>query len=114
MVPLYQRFADTAARTPDALAIQAGGQTLTHRQFRALADAQADRWLAEGLGAGSFIGCRHQRVHQLSNVFERSPLVSGQRCKVLIERRGFDLRLCNHQHVSRGSAFIAIPCARQA
>ncbi|GCL63426.1 class I adenylate-forming enzyme family protein [Pseudaquabacterium pictum] len=56
MNPLYQRFADTAARTPDALAIQAGGQALTHRQFLALADAQAARWQAQGLEPGQSIG----------------------------------------------------------
>ena len=56
MNPLYQRFADTAARTPDALAIQAGDETLTHRQFLALADAQAARWQARGLGPGQCIG----------------------------------------------------------
>ena len=60
MNPLYQRFADTAARGPDALAIQAGdgpgALALTHRQFLALADAQAARWQAQGLGAGQFIG----------------------------------------------------------
>jgi fatty-acyl-CoA synthase len=54
--PLYQRFADTAAHTPGALAIQSGDQALTHRQFLALADDQAARWQARGLGAGSFIG----------------------------------------------------------
>ena len=53
---LYQRFADTAARMPDALAIQAGDTTLTHRQFLALADAQAARWQAQGLGPGQCIG----------------------------------------------------------
>ena len=60
MNPLYQRFADTAARRPEALAIQAGDQpgalALTHRQFLALADAQAARWQAQGLGAGHCIG----------------------------------------------------------
>ncbi len=56
MNPLYQRFADTVARTPDALAIQAGDRALSHHQFLALADAQAARWLAQGLGAGHFIG----------------------------------------------------------
>ena len=56
MNPLYQRFADTAACTPDALALQAAGETLTHRQFLALADAQAARWQAQGLGPGQCIG----------------------------------------------------------
>lgn len=56
MAPLYQRFADTAARLPDALALQAGGQSLTHGQFLALADDQAARWEAQGLGAGQCIG----------------------------------------------------------
>ena len=56
MAPLYQRFAETATRTPDAPAIQAVDHTLTHRQFLALADDQAARWRAQGLGAGCFIG----------------------------------------------------------
>ncbi|MES2715615.1 MAG: AMP-binding protein [Pseudomonadota bacterium] len=60
MNPLYRHFADTAARTPDALAIQAdggsGARALSHRQFLALADAQAARWQAQGLGAGSRVG----------------------------------------------------------
>lgn len=56
MNPLYQRFADTAARMPDALAIQAGDRSLTHRQFLALADAQAARWQAQGWGVGHCIG----------------------------------------------------------
>jgi fatty-acyl-CoA synthase len=56
VAPLYQRFATTAARMPQALAIQCGSQALTHQQFLALADHQAARWLAQGLGAGSFIG----------------------------------------------------------
>ncbi len=56
MNPLYQRFASTAARTPDALALQAGTEALTHRQFLSLADAQAARWQAQGLGAGQCIG----------------------------------------------------------
>jgi fatty-acyl-CoA synthase len=54
--PLYQRFASTAARTPDALALQAGTEALTHRQLLSLADAQAARWQAQGLGAGQCIG----------------------------------------------------------
>jgi fatty-acyl-CoA synthase len=54
--PLYQRFASTAARTPDAPALLAGDQALTHRQFLALADAQAARWQAQGLGPGQCIG----------------------------------------------------------
>ncbi|MDH4391243.1 MAG: AMP-binding protein [Aquabacterium sp.] len=54
--PLYQRFADTAARTPQALALQAGGQSLSHHQLLALADDQAARWRARGLGAGQCIG----------------------------------------------------------
>ena len=56
MNPLYQRFAATAAHAPDALAIQAGDQTLTHRQLLALADAQAARWQAQGLGERHTIG----------------------------------------------------------
>jgi len=54
--PLYQRFAATAARTPDAPAVQAGDQALTHRQLLALADAQAARWQAQGLGERHTIG----------------------------------------------------------
>ena len=56
MNPLYQRFVSTAARTPDALALQAGTEALTHRQLLSLADAQAARWQAQGLGAGQCIG----------------------------------------------------------
>jgi fatty-acyl-CoA synthase len=54
--PLYQRFADTAARTPDAPAVQAGDLLLTHRQLLALADDQASRWQALGLGERHTIG----------------------------------------------------------
>ena len=56
MGPLYQCFADVAARTPGALAIQTAGEALTHQQLVALADAQAAHWSAQGLGAGSVIG----------------------------------------------------------
>jgi fatty-acyl-CoA synthase len=54
--PLYDCFAASAARTPDALAIQAGDQRLTHRQLLALADEQAGRWQAQDLGRGHTIG----------------------------------------------------------
>ena len=56
MQPLYQRFADTAKRAPQALAIQQGAETISHQQLMALADAQAAVWSAQGLGAGSLIG----------------------------------------------------------
>ncbi len=56
MGPLWQRFAGVAARTPAALALQAGSHCLTHRQLLAMADAQAARWLAQGLGRGCCIG----------------------------------------------------------
>ncbi len=56
MTPLYDRFAATAARMPDAPAVQAGDRLLTHRQLLALAGDQATRWQALGLGAGHTIG----------------------------------------------------------
>jgi len=67
--PLYQRFADTAARVPDALAVEACGERVTHRQFIALADAQAAAWAAQGLGAGSCIGwLGHNSVAMLAGL----------------------------------------------
>ena len=54
--PLYQRFADQAARAPDALALQAGSRAISHRGFIDLVDATAQQWADEGLGAGDAIG----------------------------------------------------------
>jgi fatty-acyl-CoA synthase len=53
---LYQRFAAQAARTPGALAVQAGDRALTCRAFMDLVDATADRFAGQGMGAGRFIG----------------------------------------------------------
>ena len=81
MNPLYQRFADTAARTPDAPALQAAGETLTHRQFLALADAQAARWQAQGLVCRVAINLS---AHQL-----RQPDLA-RRILATLERHGLD------------------------
>ena len=53
---LYQRFADQAARAPDAPALQAGDRLLTMRGFVDLVDATARQFQDEGLGEGDFIG----------------------------------------------------------
>ena len=56
MSPLYQRFADQAARAPDAPALQAGERWLTMRGLLDLVDATASQFQADGLGEGAFIG----------------------------------------------------------
>ena len=54
--PLYTRLAAQAARTPDALALQAGERALSYRELLALADHTAQAWQAQGLGEGSLVG----------------------------------------------------------
>ena len=54
--PLYQRLAAQAARTPDALALQAGQRALCYRDLLALADHTSQAWQAQGLGEGSLVG----------------------------------------------------------
>ena len=56
MSPLYQRFADQAARAPDAPALQAGERWLTMRGFVDLVDTTARQIQGDGLGEGAFIG----------------------------------------------------------
>ena len=56
MSALYQRFADQAARSPDAPALQAGGRLLSARGLIDLVDATAHQFQQEGLRAGDFIG----------------------------------------------------------
>ena len=53
---LYQRFADQAARAPDAPALQAGDRQLTMRGFVDLVDTSARQFAVEGLGQGDFMG----------------------------------------------------------
>jgi len=53
---LYQRLVAPAARTPGALALQAGARRLSHGDFAALVDATAARFRQQGLGPGAFIG----------------------------------------------------------
>lgn len=63
----YDRLAALAARTPDALALQAGDRRLSYRDWIALADAQAAAWSAEGLGQGALIGwLDHNRPEMLA------------------------------------------------
>ena len=54
--PLYDRIAAQARRTPGALALQAGDRALSYRDLLAMTDHTAERWLAQGLGAGSVVG----------------------------------------------------------
>jgi fatty-acyl-CoA synthase len=56
MSPLHQRFADQAARAPDAPALQAGERLLTMRGFVDLVDTTARQFQSDGLGEGAFIG----------------------------------------------------------
>ncbi|OYU74983.1 MAG: hypothetical protein CFE45_33630, partial [Burkholderiales bacterium PBB5] len=53
--PLYDRLAAQARRTPGALALQAGDRALSYQDLLALTDHTADRWLDQGLGAGSVV-----------------------------------------------------------
>jgi amino acid adenylation domain-containing protein/non-ribosomal peptide synthase protein (TIGR01720 family) len=60
-----QRFAEQAARTPDALAVEAAGETLSYRDLDRRATALARRLAALGVGVGSRVALLLERTPDL-------------------------------------------------
>ncbi|MDH2430897.1 amino acid adenylation domain-containing protein, partial [Sphaerisporangium sp. TRM90804] len=55
------RFAAQARRTPDAVAVRAGGESLTYRELDRLADRLANRLLRLGVGPETGVAVLHER-----------------------------------------------------
>jgi surfactin family lipopeptide synthetase C len=66
---LHERFAEQAARTPDAVAVTSGGESLTYRELDEQANRLARRLQELGAGPGRRVGlCLGRSAHTLVGV----------------------------------------------
>ncbi|HEX7239813.1 MAG TPA: condensation domain-containing protein, partial [Longimicrobiaceae bacterium] len=59
--PVHVRFAEQAARTPDAVAVASRGESLTYAELDARSAALAGELRSRGVGAGSLVGVHLER-----------------------------------------------------